>query len=104
MGIYVKRNYGKDIVQKLKSGLASLLVICLLMTALLVAPSSASADTRLDDVDAGDQPVAVAINPVTNKIYVANSSGDTVTVIDGATNQTTTVEVGDRPAAVAVNP
>ena len=36
------------------------------------------------------------MNPVTNKIYVANSGG-TVTVIDGATNSTTTVTVGEVP-------
>ena len=46
----------------------------------------------------------MAVNPVTNKIYVANSDSNNVTVIDGATNSTTTVPVGHRPAAVAVNP
>ncbi len=40
----------------------------------------------------------MAVNPVTNKIYVANSSGNNVTVIDGATNSTTTVTaVGSGP-------
>ena len=34
----------------------------------------------------GLSPVAVAVNPVTNKIYVANSNSNDVTVIDGATN------------------
>jgi DNA-binding beta-propeller fold protein YncE len=51
-------------------------------------------------------PVAVAVNPVTNKIYVANnwngSSGD-VTVIDGATSSTTSVSVGPWPYDLAVN-
>ena len=42
------------------------------------------------------------MNPVTNKIYVANF-GNTVTVIDGATNTTTTVH-RYVPDAVAVNP
>ena len=45
-------------------------------------------------VAAGDFPDAVAVNPVTNKIYVANQSSNDVTVIDGATNATTTVTVG----------
>ena len=45
------------------------------------------------------------MNPVTNKIYVANCGSDNVTVIDGATNVTTTVAVGHAvPLAVAVNP
>ena len=45
-------------------------------------------------VPAGQAPIAVAVNPVTNKIYVANTGSDNVTVIDGATNATTTVAAG----------
>ncbi len=46
----------------------------------------------------------VAVNSVTNKIYVANNGYDgTVTVIDGATNTTTTVAAGTDPELVAVN-
>ncbi len=55
-------------------------------------------------VSAGTGPVSVAVNPVTNKIYVANSGSNNVTVIDGATNSTTTVSAGTGPRAVAVNP
>ena len=40
---------------------------------------------------AGTNPYAAAVNEVTNKIYVANSGSNNVTVIDGATNSTTTV-------------
>ena len=53
---------------------------------------------------AGTNPNAVTVNPVTNKVYVANFGGTTVTVIDGATNATTTVLTGTSPIAVAVNP
>ena len=35
---------------------------------------------------AADYPVAMAVNPVANKIYVANLDSSNVTVIDGATN------------------
>jgi YVTN family beta-propeller protein len=56
------------------------------------------------NVATGDCPFAVAVNPVTNKIYVANFYGDNVTVIDGATNETQTVAAGTNPRAVAVNP
>jgi YVTN family beta-propeller protein len=51
------------------------------------------------------QPQAVAVNPVTNKIYVGNSVSNNVTVIDGATNSTTTVTDPNAsfPIAVAVN-
>jgi YVTN family beta-propeller protein len=43
------------------------------------------------------------VNPVTDKIYVANSASHTVTVIDGPTNGTTIVGTGTSPVAVAVN-
>ena len=41
---------------------------------------------------------------LTNQIYVANSYSNDVTVIDGATNATSTVAAGSRPYAAAVNP
>jgi YVTN family beta-propeller protein len=47
----------------------------------------------------------VAVNPVTDQVYVANVGSNTVAVIDGATNTVTnTVSVGTTPDAVAVNP
>jgi YVTN family beta-propeller protein len=55
--------------------------------------------------DVGVGPTAVAVNPMTNKIYVANIKSNTVTVINGNTpNLTTTVGVGNQPSALAVNP
>jgi YVTN family beta-propeller protein len=65
-------------------------------------PTPALADT----IAAGSGPQAVAVNPSTNKIYVANSGSNNVTVIDGATFATTTVTDSSAigPAAVAVNP
>ena len=39
------------------------------------------------------------MNPVSNKIYVTNSGSASVTVIDGATNVTTTVAAGTSPRA-----
>jgi len=54
-------------------------------------------------VNVGKYPSAVAVNPKTNKIYVANNKSKNVTVIDGNTNKTTTVAVGHEPVAVAVN-
>jgi len=46
----------------------------------------------------------VAVNSVTNKIYVANQASDNLTVIDGTTNLTITLPVGGLPIDVAVNP
>ena len=50
----------------------------------------------------GPVETAVAVNTVTHRIYVADSTG-TVTVIDGVTQATTTLQVGGQPSAVAVN-
>src|SRR5262249_9581406 len=50
----------------------------------------------------GVQPQAIAVNPVTNKIYVATAGG-AAEGIDGATRAGTSVTAGRNPAAVAVN-
>jgi YVTN family beta-propeller protein len=54
-------------------------------------------------VTAGQVAEAVAVNTLTNKIYVANRLDNTVTVIDGSTLSTTSVPVGLGPDGVAVN-
>ncbi len=62
-------------------------------------------------VNVGYFPSALDVNPVSNKIYVANQCGDlpncgtaTMTAIDGATLTTTDVAIGGRyPLAIAVN-
>jgi len=55
-------------------------------------------------LEAGNQPSAVAVNVVTNKIYVANLNDNWVAVVDGASFDTDTVPTDSGPAAVAVNP
>ena len=62
------------------------------------------ADTSIGNVPVGTGPSAVAVNPITNKIYVANSGSATVTVINGVDNSTSTIAVGTNPAGIAVNP
>jgi YVTN family beta-propeller protein len=52
----------------------------------------------------GTFPNAIALNPVTNKIYVANRNSNNVTVIDGASNTATTVAVGTNPQDITLNP
>jgi YVTN family beta-propeller protein len=57
------------------------------------------------DISVGNTPVAVAVNPNTNMIYVTNADDNTVSVIDGKTNNIVdTIKVGNNPVAVAVNP
>src|SRR5436309_645247 len=71
---------------------------------LIFALTPLHAQTATMRMSNGIGPVAVAVNPVTNKIYVGNVFSANVTVIDGATNGTTTVAAGTNPVAVAVNP
>lgn len=65
--------------------------------------ANAAAQVVTATVPAGNAPDAVAVNTVTNKIYVANFLSKNVTVIDGATNSTTTVSAGVHPVGVAVD-
>src|ERR1019366_1093952 len=74
------------------------------IAALIFGIAPLHAQTATATVAVGTVPNAVAVNPVTNKIYVANNSSGNVTVIDGATNNTATVAVGTGPFAAAVNP
>jgi YVTN family beta-propeller protein len=63
------------------------------------------ATNAVSPITVGNQPNAVAVNAVTNKIYVTNYVDASVSVIDGATNTVTgSVSVGIHPDAIAVNP
>jgi len=73
-------------------------------TALVLCIEAASADWVTGTVATGEGPQALAVNPVTNKIYVTNYEANSMTVIDGTTNDTATVAVGSYPVAVSVNP
>src|SRR3954471_1840042 len=75
----------------------------LLLSAALAVFITSRPVAALTTIPAGDTPVAVAINTVTDKIFVANEFSDSVTVIDGATNGTRTVPVCKRPQYIAVN-
>ena len=55
------------------------------------------AQTVTATIATGASPEQVAVNPNTNKIYVTNQGSNTVTVIDGLTNNTTNVGVGAYP-------
>lgn len=55
-------------------------------------------------VPVGADPVAVAVNPKSNDVYVVNSGSGTVSVIDAATNRVTaTVAVHRQPVSIDVN-
>ena len=72
------------------------LLISGVLAFLFLLAGYARAQTVTTTVAAGTSPVSVAVNPVTNKIYVANLTSGNVTVIDGATNTTGGVASGQR--------
>src|SRR3954454_21961679 len=60
-------------------------------------------DVVVATVPVGNTPVAVAVNPVNNKIYVANADSSSVTVIDGADNSTVNITTGSNPISIGIN-
>ncbi len=48
--------------------------------------------------------VKLAVNPVTDKVYLANTAANTVTAYDAAAGTSTTIAVGAAPSFIAVNP
>src|ERR1700685_2625878 len=82
----------------------SLFHIGIPILATTIAPLGSIAQTAIATVPVGSTPVAVAVNPVTHKVYVVNHGSNSVTIMDGVTRATSTVSVEDRPEAVAVNP
>jgi YVTN family beta-propeller protein len=53
----------------------------------------------------GESPTGIAINAITNRIYVSNEHSNTISVIDGKTNNVVkTILVGTGPFHLVVNP
>ncbi|WP_083918742.1 beta-propeller fold lactonase family protein [Rudaea cellulosilytica] len=68
-------------------------------------PTSATLNTVIATITVGVRPEIVAVNPAGTAAYVTNSVGNTVSVIDTATNkQTTTIPVPGVPIGVAFTP
>ena len=56
-------------------------------------------------IPVGSSPIGVAVDPAARTAYVANFDGDTVSVIDEATDTVTaTIPVGRTPIGVALDP
>jgi len=84
--------------------LASLFVVVMLVC---VPVAGFSADVPIATIPVGDSPVAVGVNPFSHRVFVANYYGNSVSVIDGASDTvTSTVSTGDWsiPIAVVANP
>ena len=86
--------------------------LSILVVSLAMAVLPAAAQTLLGTVPVGIVPGYLTFNPATNKIYVENicgtdptcSSPGSITVIDGATDQTTNIPVGNNPQFMVMNP
>lgn len=81
-------------------------VSILLFTVLGVVtlPGSHLNPVVVNNISVGQSPQGVAVNRVTNLIYVANGDVDSVAVIDGTTESVIgTIDVGNQPVGVAVN-
>jgi YVTN family beta-propeller protein len=67
--------------------------------------STISQYSNLPAIEVGLIPLDLAVNPKTNKIYVANSGSNTVSVIDGIRNKViANVSVGEYPVDVIIDP
>src|SRR5437868_6992103 len=85
--------------------------ILVFLISLGLAPAWAGAQTVQGTLPVGTLPLAVAVNPVTKKVYVVNNGvasvtdnvDGSVTVFDDSTHTTATVPVGSHPFAVVVN-
>jgi YVTN family beta-propeller protein len=62
-------------------------------------------DSAIVDIQTGTWSYALCYNPLNNKVYCANSGGNSVAVVCGAADSVvTTVPVGDYPRAFCHNP
>ncbi len=81
-----------------------LFVAAFIVFVAVFAGPRAGAQNVTATVATGALPVDVAVNSVTNRIYIADFTGNSVTVIDGATNAViATIPAGLGPIAIAVN-
>ncbi|MDO9391674.1 MAG: T9SS type A sorting domain-containing protein [bacterium] len=81
---------------------SKLLVLVLATAVLSVLP--ASADWQTATVGLGNSIQSVAVDPVKNRIFTANTLSGTVTVVNGKTNEVQTWTAGTQPTCLAVNP
>lgn len=97
---------------KLLFGLATAFAVLLVMagirkpaTASRAVESGPSVIATISVAPGGNEPVDVAVNPVTHRIYTANMGSNNVSVIDASSNEViTNVAVGQYPGAIAVDP
>jgi YVTN family beta-propeller protein len=78
--------------------------IAVLIVALANLCAAANAQNVIGTIQVGVAPTSAAVNPITNRIYVANGASNSVTVIDGTTSAAiATLAVGAQPRGIAIN-
>ena len=92
-----------------RRGFRLLLVVALGLAVIVPAAAPAGAVVTVVQVAVGSAPRGVAVDPVTGRVFVANSGSANVTVLDGRANPPAPVTgspvgVGNMPIGVAVDP
>ena len=80
------------------------LVVALALVASVALPHPALAAGIAASWPVGHQPFGVAIDPTDGRVYVANSGGSTVSVVQPASGAVSSVVVGSQPGLLAVEP
>jgi YVTN family beta-propeller protein len=60
--------------------------LLIVVAVLVLTTSSVEADTWIKDIPIGTSPCGIAINAVTNQIFVGSAGSDSVSIIDGQTD------------------
>src|SRR5437879_13437701 len=80
------------------------LVVALALVASVALPHPALAAGIAASWPVGHQPFGVAIDPTDGRVYVANSGGSPVSVVQPASGAESSVVVGSRPGPLPVRP
>jgi YVTN family beta-propeller protein len=81
------------------------LFLVVVVVAQLLRPQPVGAASVIATIPVGSGTADIAVNPITNMIYVLNWRDETVSVIDGSTNTVTaTIPLVGTPISIAVNP
>src|SRR5260370_16547245 len=104
-GLIAKLNYRRrETAMRRKNNQSLIEMAALAFIAVAIGSIPAQAQSVTPTVAAGANPLPIAGNPVTNKIYVANHNGHKVPVIKGATTRTPTLPFLPRPLPLHWHP